>query len=198
MKKSNRIALVSAIALVLGSIGAANAVGTITEIEASGPGLGSFSAGDLTGSSLIWSKTFDHFGPITLLFTVEHGTGPGGSPYAIAETIHNNTGIDFTDFHFSIVEPSAKNGVVFTGSTSALAGFNLDASSGPRDLNFTGGTLFNGSGSVAAFTLNTPDPGNGKTYQFELVQTASVPEPGAWALMIAGLLGVAGIARRKL
>ena len=50
----------------------------------------------------------------------------------------------------------------------------------------------------AAFRLSPPDPGNDKTYTFQLVQTPTIPEPGTWAMIVAGLLGVGGLIRRRV
>src|SRR6478736_1763970 len=110
-----------------GSISAASASAVITNITASGPGMGSFSvlASSTNDKGLDLSKTFDSINPITLTFTVAHSVGNGGS-YDVIESITNNTGTSFSDFHFSITEPTNApgNGVVFTRfNSSTLAGF---------------------------------------------------------------------------
>jgi len=199
MKKSNRLALAGAVALALGYMANATASSEILSITASGPGLGSFASNVINNGDRILdlSKAFDSVAPISLTFTIGHGTG-NGSPYTLTEDITNNTGITWTDFHFSIVEPDANNGVTFNSHTqSTLTGFTLDKSSGPRDLNFTG-TLLDGGLTDAAFKLGIPDPGANKTFTFQLIQTPTIPEPGTWAMLLAGLLGVAGLARRRV
>ena len=159
-----------------GSISTASASAVITDITASGAGLGSFSvlANTTNDKGLDLSKVFDSVNPITLTFTVAHSVGNGGS-YDVIESITNNTGTAFSDFHLSITEPTDAqgNGVVFTSfNSSTLDGFTLDSPSvsqsspfnhsGPRDLNFTG-TLAAGESADASFNLKPFDPGTGNT-----------------------------------
>jgi hypothetical protein len=183
-----------------GSISTATAGGVITDVTASGPGLGSFAAGAITPDdhSLDFTKSFDSLNPITLTFTVAHTDG-GGNPYSIAEAVTNNTGQAWTDFHYSITEPNQGNGVVFTGfNQSTLGGFTLDnpPSSGPRNLNFTG-NLADGGTANASFNISAFDPGAGNTTTFTLTQVPTIPEPETYAMLLAGLLLMGGIAKRK-
>ncbi|MEP6605982.1 MAG: PEP-CTERM sorting domain-containing protein [Nitrosospira sp.] len=196
-----------------GSISTASASAVITDITASGLGLGSFSvlASSTNDNGLDLSKAFDSVNPITLTFTVAHSVGNGGS-YDVVESIKNNTSTAFSDFHLSITEPTdaTGNGVVFTSfNSSTLDGFKLDSpsanqpspfnSSGSRDLNFTG-MLAVGDSANAGFHLSAFDPGVGNTYTFTITQTPTVspiPEPETYAMLLAGL-GVMGfIARRR-
>ena len=196
-----------------GSISTASASGVITDITASGAGLGSFSvlASSTNDTGLDFSKGFDSVDPITLTFTVAHSVGNGGS-YDIIESIANNTGTAFSDFHLSITQPTDApgNGVVFTSfNSSTLDGFTLDSpsvnqpspfnSSGPRDLNFTGALAIGGTAN-AGFSLSTFDPGAGNTYTFTLTQTptvSAIPEPETYAMLLAGLGLMGAVARRK-
>jgi hypothetical protein len=196
-----------------GSISTASASAVITDITASGPGMGFFSvlANSTNDKGLDLSKTFDSINPITLTFTVAHSVGNGGS-YDVIESITNNTGTAFSDFHFSITEPTnaSGNGVVFTSfNSSTLAGFNLDSpsvnqsspfnSSGPRDLNFTGNLAVGGTAD-AGFHLSPFDPGTGNTYTFSITQTptvSAIPEPETYAMLLAGLAVMGAVARRK-
>lgn len=196
-----------------GSISTASASAVITDITASGPGMGSFSvlASSSNDKGLDLSKTFDSINPITLTFTVAHSVGNGGS-YDVIESITNNTGTAFSGFHFSITEPAdaSGNGVVFTSfNSSTLAGFTLDSpsvnpsspfsSSGPRDLNFTG-NLTAGGTADASFHLSPFDPGVGNTYTFSITQTptvSAIPEPETYAMLLAGLAVMGAVARRK-
>ncbi len=215
MEKQMNIQTKSLIAALLfgGSISAASASAVITDITASGPGLGSFSvlANSTNDKGLDFSKTFDSVNPITLTFTVAHSVGNGGS-YDIIEAITNNTGTAFSDFHLSITEPTNApgNGVVFTSfNSSTLDGFTLDSpsvtqpspfnSSGPRDLNFTG-TLAAGDSANATFNLSPFDPGTGNTYTFTITQTPTVspiPEPETYAMLLAGLGLMGAMVRRR-
>ena len=82
---------------------------------------------------------------------------------------------------------------------STMTGFTLDSppSSGPRNLNFTG-FLANGENADADFNISPFDPGQDNTYSFSLIQTPTIPEPGTWAMLMAGLIGVAGMVRRRI
>lgn len=185
-----------------GSITTASAAGVITDITASGGGLGSFEilSNTTDPNVLNLSKTFDSVDPdpIVLTFTVAHTDGPG-NPYAVTEAITNNTGQSWVDFHFSISEPAQGQGVVFTDfNNSTLTDFTLDSppSSGPRNLNFTGNLADQGT-TNATFSLSPFDPGAGNTTTFTLTQVATIPEPETYAMLLAGLGLMGGMARRR-
>jgi hypothetical protein len=149
------------------------------------------------------SKTFDSVNPIVLTFTVGHTEGGPGNPYAVTEAITNHTGQSWSDFHFTISEPtSGGQGDVFTDfQGSTLSGFTLDAptSSGSRNLDFTG-ALADGGTATAAFHLSPFDPGAGNTSTFTLTQVATVPavpEPETYAMLLAGLGLMSFVAKRR-
>lgn len=185
-----------------GSISTASAAGVITDITASGGGLGTFDVlSNTTDPNVLnLSKTFDSLNPIVLTFTVGHAEGGPGNPYTVTEAIVNNTGQSWTDFHFSITEPAnGGQGVVFTNfNSSTLTGFTLDSppSSGPRDLNFTG-SLDQGLAANAAFSLSPFDPGAGNTATFTLTQVATIPEPETYAMLLAGLGLMGAMVKRR-
>jgi len=182
-----------------GSISTASAAGDVTDVTASGAGLGSFDKGVIGAArTLDFTKSFDSVNPITLNFTVAHSTGPG-DPYTVTENITNNTNQAWTDFHFTINEPATGGqGDVFTSNMqSTLTGFTLDSSSGPRNLDFTG-SLAAHSSTTATFNLSPFDPGanNGPT-TFTLTQVPSIPEPETYAMLLAGLGLMGSIVRRR-
>jgi hypothetical protein len=184
-----------------GSISTASAAGVITDITASGGGLGSFETlSNTTNPNVLdLTKTFDSLDPIVLTFTVAHTEGGAGNPYAVTEAITNNTGQSWVDFHYSITEPDQGQGVVFTEHTgSTLSGFTLDPdpASSPRNLNFTGNLADQGTAD-AAFMLSPFDPGQGQTATFTLTQVPTIPEPETYAMLLAGLALMGGIIKRR-
>ncbi len=191
------------VALTFGaSISTASAAGVITNITASGGGLGTFEVlSNTTDPNVLnLSKTFNSLDPIVLTFTVGHAEGGPGNPYAVTEAITNNTGQSWVDFHFSITEPATGGqGVVFTNfNNSELTGFTLDSppSSGPRNLNFTGELADQGV-ATATFNLSPFDPGAGNTTTFTLTQVPTIPEPETYAMLLAGLGLMGGIVKRR-
>ncbi|MBA2658384.1 MAG: PEP-CTERM sorting domain-containing protein [Nitrosospira sp.] len=181
-----------------GTISTANAAGVITNITATDLSGGTFDSGVIGADrTLDIDKTFTSINPISLTFTVAHAAGTG-NPYSVVEDVLNNTGQTWTDFHYSIIEPDRGQGVVFTqfNAGSTFADFTLDGSSGPRNLNFTG-TLLDGQTANASFNLSPFDPGAGNTTTFTLTQVPTIPEPETYAMLLAGLLLMGGIAKRK-
>ena len=210
MRRWKLIAVSGAVA-ALGWSAAGSAAPIITGVSASGAGCTTFAtcAGSFTNTindttrSIDLAKTFNTVNPITLTFTVGHSTGADtgpATPYTVTEAITNQTGVPFTDYHMAINEPAPPNGVVFSNfQSSTLGGFTLSGApaSGPRNLNFTG-SLGNSGTANAAFSLSPFDPGAGSTYQFSITQTATIPEPGTWGMLAAGLIAVVGVMRRRM
>jgi hypothetical protein len=181
-----------------GSISTASAAGDVTDVTATGAGLGSFDKGVIGAArTLGFTKSFDSLNPIELKFDVAHGTGPG-DPYTVTETITNNTNDAWSDFHFTINEPATGGqGDVFTSHTqSTLTGFTLDSSSGPRNLDFTGSLAAHAT-TTATFNISPFDPGAGNTSTFTLSQVPTIPEPETYAMLLAGLGLMGAIARRR-
>ena len=194
-------ALVVALAFA-GSISTASAAGVITDVTINNGAGGTFDLTDLgtDPNVLDLSKIFTSVDPISLTFTVGHNNGGSGGPYSITETITNNTGQTWLDYHISIIEPTTGGrGVVFTNfNNSALTGFELDSapSSGPRNLNFTGELAHSGV-STATFSLSPFDPGAGNTATFTLTQVPTIPEPETYAMLLAGLGLIGAMAKRR-
>jgi len=182
-----------------GSISTATAGGVITNITATDTSGGTLDFSHIGADHTIdLTKIFTSINPITLTFTVAHQNG-GGNPYSVTESVTNSTQHAWTDFHYSINEPDQGNGVVFTSfQQSTFGNFTLDnpPSSGPRDLNFTG-NLAIGDTAHATFNISPFDPGNGNTATFTLTQVPTIPEPETYAMMLAGLLLMGGIAKRR-
>lgn len=204
-----------------GSVATATASSVITDITASGPGLGSFEMGTgqhSGGYGLVqFSNSFSSVNPITLTFKVEH-TDTVLFPYDVYQDITNGTGSTFTGFHVQISESVPPKGVVFSSFDEAneefgpsfAPSFTLNASSknqpapfsqtGPLDLNFTGDLAAGATATDAYYSLNMPDPGAGNSYTFTLTQTpvvAVVPEPETYAMFLAGLGLMGFMAKRK-
>lgn len=197
-RKMNTMSKAFVAALVLGgSISTATAGGVITNITATDTSGGTFDSGIIGDHTLDLAKTFSSINPISLTFTVAHENGTGGNPYAVTEAVTNNTGQAWTDFHYSITEPNRGNGTVFTAhEQSTFSDFTLDGSSGPRNLNFTG-NLAAGGVADATFNISPFDPGAGNTSTFTLTQVPSVPEPETYAMLVAGLLLMGGMVKRR-
>ncbi|MBA4143047.1 MAG: PEP-CTERM sorting domain-containing protein [Nitrosospira sp.] len=185
-----------------GSITTASAAGVITGVTVTGGGGGTFDVINLTNNPnvLDLTKSFNSLDPIALTFTVGHTQGGAGNPYVVTETITNNTGQTWIDYHFTITEPTTGGqGVVFTSfNNSELTGFTLDSppSSGPRNLNFTGELAHLGV-ATASFSLSPFDPGAGNTTTFTLTQVPTIPEPETYAMLLAGLGLMGAMAKRR-
>ena len=193
-------ALVAALAFA-GSISTASAAGVITGVTVDDGAGGTFDVINLgtDPNVLDLTKAFSSVDPISLTFTVGHTNGGPGNPYVVTETITNNTGETWIDYHFTITEPTTGGqGVVFTSfNNSSLTGFTLDSapSSGPRNLNFTG-ELANQGVTTATFSLSPFDPGAGNTATFTLTQVPTIPEPETYAMLLAGLALMGYMAKR--
>jgi hypothetical protein len=205
----SRIALVSVASVAFFSMtSTVNAAAIITSVEfqspSGGSALDSFSI-DNINKTIDLSKTFAEMEPVVLRFTVGHEAG-GGNQYEVTESITNNTGIEWADYHFAI-ESTSPSGIVFNNFQSSFVdGFTLDdpPDSGPRNLNFTG-TLIDGGNTQAGFLMSLADPGNGNSYTFDLVQTpttagsppAVIPLPPAAFLLGSAVMGMVGAVRKR-
>jgi hypothetical protein len=202
-----------------GSVATATASSVVTDITASGSGLGSFSLESTDPNFYDLSSTYASVNPITLTFTVGHAEG-ADRDHHVYEMINNGTAATFSSFHFHLDGPanSPASNVTFNyfdAEDNIFApelppGFTLDSPSkaqpapfeltGPRDLNFTGELKAGASIEEGYFSMNIPDPGAGNTYTFSLTQTpvaGVVPEPETYAMFLAGLGLMGFMARRK-
>jgi hypothetical protein len=173
-----------------GSISTASAAGVITDITMNDGTGATFDLIKLgtNPNVLDLSIAFNNLDRMSLSFTVGHTDSGPGNPYTVTETIANNTGHTWLDYHFAITEPATGGqGAVFTNlNNSALGGFELlTASSSPLTLNFRGEQ--HQVANTATFSLSPFDPGAGNTATFTLTQVPTIPEPETYAMLLAGL-----------
>jgi hypothetical protein len=155
----------------------------------------SFAGGAYTFTGVSWSIVS---GDVTSGTVIASGTGTavngGLAGYRVTSTTLTNTDraifqidVDVPDFNLA-----AGNYWLRWGLTGTLA-------SGPWQPPTADGAVGNGAQSLS----NGPfapvvDAGDGLGVEFPfLVHGSVVPEPGTWALMLAGGLAVAGLARRR-
>ncbi|MBY0432348.1 MAG: PEP-CTERM sorting domain-containing protein [Rhodospirillales bacterium] len=207
-----------------GWAGEASAAPILSYNSASGAGLGSANV-QVDGADVYITKTFDSIAPIDLTFTVTHGTGLGAQSFHFIETVNNNTGVAWTDFHYEILNPfpglhfnqfNNPNNTYFDGFTNISSQTNQGGP--PTRLDFVGNgqTVPHGGSADASFFINTPDPcGNGPdqtpgpsqvcpspSYTFTLRQLpttngGNLPEPTTMGLFGLGMAGLGLIRRRK-
>ncbi len=152
---------------------AVNAPGSLGLITGNNLGSLSFSTGSLTSGSLQMGGTFAGGGSFDI-----YGNGTSGVP----------------------------NGTLFSGTFSGPVTWTLvTLANGTHNYTLTGslsGTWYNGSsvdGATVQLTINTGKGFfNGSTTISSGDTNIVVPEPGSLTLMGTGLLGLAGLLRRKL
>ncbi len=151
------------------------------------------------------SKTFNTLDPIDIVFTVINSGGI--TSYLFDEDVTNNTGFDWTDYHFVIgvgvganFVPGVGGGLVQfdpsnpAGNTAFATGFQgaITVDWFPPGGHANGATeLYD----VQLLIFDTADPSG--TYQFTLRQYPTIPEPSSVIILGVGIVGVLGYAARR-
>jgi hypothetical protein len=136
-----------------------------------------------TSFTVVGSATGDLNGSTTTFLTVTPFTATDGSAYSFTSTLGNFTGT-LSDV-LSAGPVSSRVLTAYALGTFTPAGSFSSFAAGPASLTFSF-TQNNANGAVSGgFTMSTPP-----------VAAPGVPEPAAWAMLIAGF-GLTGAAMRR-
>ncbi len=154
-----------------------------------------------TGSLDLTGATFNHQQPYTT------GIIPGGSNWYVA--LGTTAGMDWYDLT-GVSLPYGTSGTYFTSSSTSgdaisIWGFNGGQPQVGVTTGYTSGTSISADMTIAGETIAgmTLIPG---TYTFTLpsdtiildIGSSSVPEPGTLLMFGSGIIGLAGVLRRKI
>jgi hypothetical protein len=177
------LALVTALALTAGWARGA----TITNATVNPAGSANVTIG---ANALTIDKTFTSLDPIDITFHVMMTGSP--TMYSITDTVNNNSGVTWSDFHFIVLFPGG--GTTFVGNPAPTSdgdgSFVLrpDPESFLPDttiLDWSGGTVPSGQKVIFTATLDVNDNPFGD-YDFTLREQPTVPEPGSLTLALIG------------
>ena len=213
--KRTSVALAAALALTSASFTGVAQASIVTQIykgtvlSGTDEGAGFFGRTDLTGQLFSATYVFDDELGTRTLGSVEGGVpGLGPSPdLSTTITIGGRT-LSFKGAFGQFTNDSVSNRVSSDASSPDVgtpffysASLSLEGLTVPQSLD----TPFSGTGSTSIFTLNGFTFANSDTGELafgsfnptsvDVTVTSAAPEPGVWALMIAGL-GLVGAALR--
>ena len=155
----------------------------------------SFAASTFTFTGVTWSVVAGNVdtGAVVASGTTSASNG-GLVGYRVSSTTLTNT--DRAIFRIDLDVPDFNLAVGDYWMRWGLAG---TSASGPWQPPTADGVIGNAAQSLAnAAFVQVVDAGDGLGVEFPfLVHGSEVPEPGTWALMLAGGLAVAGLARRR-
>lgn len=166
--------------------------------------------GGSTGNTITVSKTFGTFSPngsVSISWNWGNTTS-GPTAYQVIESVTNNTGITWTDYHFGVgcgqlqqddcgafhpLEFDAQITPNFNDPTGPLGSFTQTLSA----LDWVGLAVAPGESVTFSFGIITCGPNCSGAWAFTEQPTVTVPEPATLLLVGAGLLFVVAAQRRR-
>ena len=194
------LALFAAISVSLISVSAsAITVGSVGDNPFSVPsdgGTGSFTCD--TGTCTV-NKEFTALGDIPIVITPANVPSSGTDTLHFEESITNNTGIDWTDFHLGFIPIDNNPGLTLSfenviNATNQFTSF----SAGTNELSMFGSVPNGDVFSLAYDLVMTSSPGSFDLFAVsELPTVTTVPEPTTLALLALGFAGLVTARRHR-